>query len=212
MNPCVYAVRDGRGLIQVREDRQHTVRTLHFGNHIEQSRYYLNAPFTLGFEYFEVAFRRLTALVPASLLSLGLGGGRLNTQLFYTLPQCRQTIVELRPAVTQVARDWFDLPEKLNIVHEDAFHYMTLQGDRHDALFVDLFDDKGMPVQFASDVFIDALLDALNPGGRALINLWRDDPTVRYVLLPWLRRRNDLELTLHPMRSSPNWIAEIHLK
>ena len=69
-----------------------------------------------------------------------------------------------------------------------------------------------MPAQFASDVFIDALLDALNPDGHLLLNLWRDDPAVRHVLLPWLRRRSDLELTLHPVRSSPNWIAEIQLK
>ncbi len=204
----VHAVRDGHGLIQVREDTTGTIRTLHFGNAIEQSRYYLHAPFTLGFEYLQVAFDRLMALRPRTLFSLGLGGGRLNTHLHYALPGCRQTVVELRQAVIDIAHEWFDLPKAANLaVHcDDAFEYVITCGERFDAVFVDLFDGYGMPPLFATPAFMERLLACGR--GPVLMNVWRNDTALRDMLLPWLQTKN-IGFTLHPVQSSPNWILEI---
>ncbi|SIO05026.1 Spermine/spermidine synthase [Sulfurivirga caldicuralii] len=207
----VFATRDPFGLIQVRQDRQHTVRTLHFGTPVEQGRYYLNAPFTLGFEYQQTVFDLLMQQRPARVLTLGVGSGCLNTQLHMALPECRQTLVELREKVIKVAQEWFHLPEELaqQAYIEDAFHFTLSNSERFDAIFVDLYDDIGMPTQFTSDAFIQPLLDALTPQGTLLINLWQHDDAARYVLLPWLRREATVQTYLHTMRSSPNWILEV---
>ena len=205
-------MRDEHGLIEVRQDAAATCRTLHFGNDIEQSRYYLQAPFTPGFEYLEIAFRRLMHLAPSRLLTLGVGGGRLNTHLYHALPDCHQTLVELRPAVIEVARQWFDLPddpERMEILTTDAFFYVqTLSPGQWPAIFADLFDGEGMPAQFASDAFLTPLLSALAPKGHLLMNLWCNDDAVHYLLLPWLRRQPGFDITLHAVRASPNWILE----
>ncbi len=209
--PVIFATRDPLGLIQVHEDRQHTVRTLHFGTPVEQGRYFLNAPFTLGFEYQQTVFDCLMAQSPRSLLTLGVGSGRLNTQLHMTLPACQQTLVELREKVIEVAQEWFHLPEELaQQAHiEDAFHFALSNSDHFDAIFVDLYDGIGMPAQFTSEAFIQPLLEALTPNGCLYMNLWQQDDAARYVLLPWLRSEAALQTTLHPMRSSPNWILAV---
>ncbi len=210
-HPVVFATRDPLGLIQVREDRSHTVRTLHFGTPVEQGRFFLNAPFTLGFEYQQTVFDRLVLQSPSGLLTLGVGSGRLNTQLQLTLPDCRQTLVELRKQVIDVARDWFQFPEELVQATqiEDAFFYALNLTERFDAIFVDLYDGVGMPAQFTSDAFIAPLLDALTSQGRLYMNLWQQDDAVKYCLLPWLRAEPALQITQHSMRTSPNWILEV---
>lgn len=206
----LYSVRDSHGLIYVAEDSTDTIRTLHFDTPIEQSRYYLNAPFTLGFEYLEVAFKLFMQASPNTLLCLGLGGGRLNTQLHYALPQCQQHIVELRPEVAKIAYQWFDLPETdhLSVEMGDAFHFIVQNTARYDALFIDVFDGIGMPAQFADDSFMQHALAACAPQGKLLMNLWRNDPAVNFVLLPWLQTEG-IDFTLHKIKSSPNWILEI---
>jgi spermidine synthase len=209
--PLIYTTHDSRGSIEVRQDKAATVRTLHFGNRIEQSRYYLHAPFTLGFEYLQVAFDRLMAQTPETLLTLGLGGGRLNTQIHYALPHCQQKVVELREAVIEVAYDFFDLPVAANLaVHlGDAFQFVQQDNQQYDAIFVDLFDSYGMPTIFATDAFLQALLLRLNHKGCILINAWRDDDAVTNLLLPWLRRHPGLTITQYKIQSSPNWIIEV---
>jgi len=209
--PVIFATRDALGLIQVREDRSHTVRTLHFGTPVEQGRYFLNAPFTLGFEYQQTTFDLLMAQQPARLLTLGVGTGRLNTQLHMALPTCRQTLVELREKVIEVAHEWFHLPDALaqNAHIEDAFHFALSNADLFDAIFVDLYDGTGMPAQFTTEAFIQPLLEALTPQGRLYMNLWQQDDAVTYCLLPWLRSEPSLQLDLHPMRASPNFIVQL---
>ncbi len=206
----VAAAHDAHGTIYVAEDPHGTTRTLNFDTTIEQSRYYLHAPFTLGFEYLQTAFNLLIASHPDTLLTLGLGGGRLNTHLYYALPQCRQHIIELRPQVIQLAHQWFDLPqtEEIAIESGDAFHYACTSKRKYDAVFIDLFDGEGMPTQFTSDTFLQHVLQCCHPGGTILMNLWRNDTSVNKSLLPWLQA-TQLDFTLHTIKSSPNWILEI---
>ncbi|HIQ40324.1 MAG TPA: hypothetical protein EYH46_04040 [Sulfurivirga caldicuralii] len=204
----VYATRDAHGLIEVRESYSGAIRTLHFGNDIEQSRYDLNAPFTLGFEYLQVGFDRLMAIQPATLLSLGLGGGRLNTQLLYALPHCRQTVVELRPAVIHIAREWFHLPEAANlaVVQGDAFEYISTCRKHFDAIFIDLYDGQGMPPIFATPAFFEEVLRCTT---TILINIWQSDNAFKALLRSWLVQQPHLTLKRHRIQSSPNWLMEI---
>ena len=204
----LYATRDAHGLIKVKETRTGDMRTLHFGNDIEQSRYYLNAPFTLGFEYLQVAFDRLMTHCPNTLLSLGLGGGRLNTQVHYALPECRQTIIELRSAVIDIAHEWFHLPQAANLAvyQGDAFEYVITCNQRFDAIFIDLYDGEGMPPIFATPAFFERVLACTE---TVLMNVWRQDAAFQDLLLPWLLRQPHLMVKRHRIQSSPNWLMEI---
>lgn len=204
----VYATRDGHGLIEVRQSRRGTIRTLHFDNDIEQSRYYLNAPFTLGFEYLQVGFDRLMAIQPATLLSLGLGGGRLNTHLLYALPNCQQTVVELRPAVIDIAHEWFHLPQAANlaVVQGDAFEYITTCREYFDAVFIDLYDGEGMPPIFATPAFFERVIACTS---TILMNVWQNDSAFEALLGSWLVQQPHLTLKRHRIQSSPNWLMEI---
>ena len=204
----LYATRDAHGLIEVKETRTGDMRTLHFGNDIEQSRYYLNAPFTLGFEYLQVAFDRLMTHCPNTLLSLGLGGGRLNTQVHYALPECRQTTIELRSAVIDIAHEWFHLPQAANLAvyQGDAFEYVITCNQRFDAIFIDLYDGEGMPPIFATPAFFERVLACTE---TVLMNVWRQDAAFQDLLLPWLLRQPHLMVKQHRIQSSPNWLMEI---
>jgi len=104
-----YSVRDEYGLIQVVDNE--ITRSLYFDSLVEQSRYYFHAPLTLAFEYqsalLEETLEHAHSTPVQSILMLGLGGGSLATQLHSVLPNCQQTVVELREAVIQIAYRYF---------------------------------------------------------------------------------------------------------
>ena len=104
--------------------------------------------------------------VPKWLLSgrSGLADGNLHC-----------TVVELDPAMTQVARDFFALPAddpRLRIVHADARAFLERQREQYDLVFVDVFNScYSVPFHMGTCEAAARMRAAVAPGGALIMNV-----------------------------------------
>ncbi len=172
---------DDHGPIQVFDDG--TKRYLSFGTTDEQSCQLKSAPFQLQHDYLRSMFTVLTQCQDLSALTsatvLGLGGGSLTSTLWQQLPDAQIHAVELRPAVAQVAFQYFALPrdKRLKVHVSCASDYLTKlisTGLKTDLLFSDLYLADGLnPVQQQQD-FLQQSASALADNGWLVLNLWKE--------------------------------------
>ncbi len=146
-----------------------------------QSGMYLDAPEDLYFQY-----TRFYALGPSfvpharSILMLGGGGYSVPKWILagksaLSAPEdVRMTVVEIDPAMTDVARRWFSLGDdpRLSVRHEDARAFLNRQDERFDLVFVDVFNSHyAVPFQMGTVEAAQALRRAVAPGGALLMNV-----------------------------------------
>lgn len=84
------------------------------------------------------------------------------------------TVVELDPAMTRAAKDYFQLPDdpRMLIRHEDARSFLNHQTEKYDLVFVDVFNSHySIPFQMGTQEAIRAMRKAVAPGGVLLMNL-----------------------------------------
>ncbi len=146
-----------------------------------QSGMLLENPDELYFDY-----TRYYALGPhylpnaQSVLMLGGGGYSVPKWLLSKNsplkdnPDFNITVVELDPAMTKTARDFFDLKDNnaLTIRHEDARSFLNHQKDKFDLVFVDVFNSHySIPFQMGTREAIHKMREAVAPGGILLMNI-----------------------------------------
>ncbi|MDH3355285.1 MAG: fused MFS/spermidine synthase [Chromatiales bacterium] len=176
----LHSVRDQHGLIEVIEDRAE--RSLHFGTSAKQSSYLLSDPHYLHLSYTRAMLASLIFQPkPKNILLIGLGGGSLVKFLLNHLPECAIDAVELRGAVHQTARDFFQLPDDLRLtVHiDDIRHHLQRIIDSHaghyDLILVDAFVNDGISESVIDNPFFKGVYEILKPKGILSMNLWHDD-------------------------------------
>ncbi len=173
----IYSCEDDYGPIAVVEEA--TSRTLHFGSTARQSTMYLHNPVALALSYTRCMFGGLLfAQPPRTVLVLGLGGGSLPKFLLHHFGDCRVEVVEMRPRVAEVARDYFALPDDARLVlHMQKAEAFLARDDvgAYDWVLVDLHNCDGMaPVLDQADFFARCQ-NLLRPGGVLAANLWTGD-------------------------------------
>ena len=176
----LHSVRDQYGLIEVIESR--VERSLHFGTPAKQSSYLLSEPHYLYLSYTRAMLASLVfAPKPKRILLIGLGGGSLVKFLLNHLPDCEIDAIELRNAVYQTARDFFQLPDDLRLsVHiDDIRHHLQCITDSHaghyDLILVDAFVNDGISESVIDNPFFKSIYEILKPKGILSMNLWHDD-------------------------------------
>lgn len=204
-----HATHDHLGPIQVVDDGP--VRALHFGSTARQSAILRGAPEILLLDYTRAM---MTALLfvpePASVLLLGLGGGSLAAFLLHHFPACRVEAIELRPAVVEVARDWFDLPvdRRLIVTLDDAGAYLArapLPAEpRHDLILLDAYDHAGMDDGVAALEALEGARERLAPGGVLVLNLWSAELGIYRHTTRLLRRLFDSRVLYLPVAGKGN--------
>lgn len=168
----VYRSRDHIGPLEVVD--QVDLRSLYFGTPALQSRMRRAEPTVLLLDYTQAMVLPLLFQRPGSVLLLGLGGGSLVRFLRVALPRCRLQVVEYRPAVVEVAEQFFGLPQdvRLSIKICDARRFLMAKRQHYDLILIDLFDALG-PAPVLSDAgFLDHCLGCLNPRGIVAMNVW----------------------------------------
>jgi spermidine synthase len=170
----VFAQRDSEGLIEIVD--QDGVRTLYFGTRAAQSSMLLYAPATLALEYTRCM---LAALLfqprPRRILLIGLGGGSLARFLLQYLPQAQIDCVEMRPSVVDLARRYFQLPDRkqLRIHVGDGSEFLRdSTPDSFDLILVDAFDGAGVHESVCPASFYADCRRALTATGVLSTNLW----------------------------------------
>lgn len=128
--------------------------------------------------YVAAAETWLTSSTPPASTYLFLGGGAytLPRRIAERDPRARITVVELDPAVTQLARTYFGLrrEHRITSVHGDARAYLTREGEggRFDRVYVDVYaGDESLPYALVTREAFLAVARQLRPGGVAAMNV-----------------------------------------
>jgi spermidine synthase len=141
-----------------------------------QSRMSLARPDELQFEYTRLMMGVLLfQSQPKRVLMVGLGGGSLAKFCYKHLPDAHITVVEINPHVIAL-RQSFCIPDddaRFQVVQMDAAHFMAQTEQTFDVVFVDGFDQHGMPEQLCSPQFYSDCRRVLNTGGVTVANLHR---------------------------------------
>jgi spermidine synthase len=141
-----------------------------------QSRMSVARPDELQFEYTRLMMGVLLFQPqPTRVLMVGLGGGSLAKFCYKHLPDAHITVVEINPHVIAL-RQSFCIPDddaRFQVVQMDAAHFMAQTEQTFDVVFVDGFDQHGMPEQLCSPQFYSDCRRVLTVGGVAVANLHR---------------------------------------
>jgi spermidine synthase len=111
-----------------------------------------------------------TTTAPKRVLVVGLGGGTIPTALREVLPQAEIDAVEIDPAVTKVARNFFGFKDddKLKVHEVDGRVYVKRairEGKKYDAILLDAFDHEYIPEHLLTREFLTEVKSLLAPGG-----------------------------------------------
>ena len=117
---------------------------------------------------------------PNSVLLVGLGGGALVRFLNHYFPDVRLDVVEIDPAVVEVARDYFGTRPVpgTRILVADGRDFLARSTERYDLILLDahlypseLTDGTGHPLSLRTEAFYRSLHERLRPDGVVLINM-----------------------------------------
>lgn len=208
----IHRTQDEMGPIEVVQDSVH--RSLHFGTEPKQSSMRLDDPQALVLSY----TRAMTAallFVPQvrRVLLIGLGGGSLAKFVLYHLPEAHLDVVEFRPQVHSVAREWFALPDdpRLTVHFGDGGEFMRTadrdQFSNYDLILVDAFEAMGIADSVCSSIFFDACRQRLADKGMMAINLWSRDRLSLDHILSYLADSFSGEMLRLPVGGKENVIA-----
>ncbi|MBL7933987.1 MAG: hypothetical protein JNL60_18935 [Bacteroidia bacterium] len=142
-----------------------------------------NANYSFGglHEIFESLFRRvkIEQYRFKNILVLGMGAGsvvsilRDDYGIFNPI-----TAVEKDEVVIELAGQYFDIHKNrnLNIVLDDAFHYVANATEKFDLVIVDLFVEGEVPKIFSSVKFLTNLQRIVNSQSCVIYNKMTEDP------------------------------------
>ncbi len=145
-----------------------------------QSAMYVNDPTKLALQYTRF-FRLGSFAAPHAKSVLMLGGGAYSVPKWLLTPksglnheELQVDVVELDPAITQVAFDRFALPkdQRLNIFHEDARRFLNRNKKVYDLLFVDVFGSHySVPFHMGTVEAAHEMRKAIAPKGALVMNV-----------------------------------------
>jgi spermidine synthase len=136
----------------------------------------LHQPDRLMFEYTQMMLGALLLKPdPHSILVIGLGGGTLPRTLRKLLPNADIDVVEIDPAVTRVAKEYFGYQTDAHsqVFEEDGRAYVRriLRTDRrYELIMLDAYDHQYIPEHLLTQEFLAQVRALLVPGGIVAAN------------------------------------------
>lgn len=114
---------------------------------------------------------------PGSMLLIGLGGGSVMKN--WTANLWKVEVVELDPAVTRIANDYFGLGiDPATVHHLDGREFLRESDKSWDVIVMDAFGSSYIPFQLVSDEAFALMKARLTPRGILAVNVqcvgWRD--------------------------------------
>lgn len=117
---------------------------------------------------------------PDRILLVGLGAGSLLHFLSHHFPHCRIEAIDNSAGVIDLAREYFQLPDRpeISIHHRDGYRYLADRGGDeagYDIILIDAFDTRGMARSIYRADFLDLCRTHLQNNGTICMNLWSGD-------------------------------------
>jgi spermidine synthase len=106
-------------------------------------------------------------------LFIGLGGGIAPSRFLHDYPHMQIDVVELDPAVVDVARKFFALPStsRLRVYTQDGRLWLRRTPNRYDLIVLDAYLIDTIPFHLATKEFYAELATHLVPGGVVASNV-----------------------------------------
>lgn len=150
-----------------------TVRLLTAGPRGSQSGIYLDSPDRLLFWYTSEIATAVSVLPEAdTILVLGGGAFTLPSYLARQYPNTHIDTVEIDPELTAIAKEYFQLPELVNltIINQDARTYLNTTQNQYDIVIVDVYNDLNVPFTFMTDEYGASLAKRVTHDGSVFVN------------------------------------------
>ncbi len=106
-----------------------------------------------------------------SMLILGMATGTFAVQTLRYFPDTQISGVEIDSEITDLAYEYFSLPEDIEVTTYDGRAYLAADDGTYDVIMVDAYQDITIPFQMSSEEFFKMVRDHLNPGGVMVVNL-----------------------------------------
>lgn len=132
-------------------------------------------PLELELPYTRVAMVGLAFVPePRRILVVGLGGGAMPMFLRAVLPEAHIDVVDIDPAVVEVARRYFGFREDtaLRAHVDDGRRFIESPGPAYDLIFLDAYGASSIPEHLTTREFLAAVRARLAPGGAVVANVW----------------------------------------
>ncbi|HPS14163.1 MAG TPA: fused MFS/spermidine synthase, partial [Prolixibacteraceae bacterium] len=103
-------------------------------------------------------------------LILGLGGGNVANSFSYGLG-FQVDAVELDRRIADVSRQYFSLNPNVNVIVDDARHYLETTSKKYDLIFFDVFKGEVQPPHVLSVEAFKSAKSLLSENGLIIVNL-----------------------------------------
>jgi spermidine synthase len=169
----LFVIEDEAGIRRLRFER----------DGVDQSAVVLGQPGELVFAYTRALVTAL-ALRPSvrRVLVIGLGGGSFPMFLRSHLPSARIDVVDIDPAVLEVARHDLGFREDPQmVVHiADGRQFIEASSDKWDLIVLDAYGPDEIPEHLATRPFYEVVRRHLEGDGLVAANLWSEYANPRY--------------------------------
>ncbi len=108
---------------------------------------------------------------PKNVLVLGNGSGTFATQSKRYFDDIDITGVEIDQKITDLAVEYFELPEDVPVVTYDGRAYLNASDEKYDVIMVDAYQDITIPFQMSSVEFFQLVEDHLTDDGVMVVNM-----------------------------------------
>ncbi len=134
---------------------------------------------------------------PRRVLIVGLGGGSIPNFLHKHYPRTTIDVVDIDPAVVEVAKRFFGFREDstLHVYVADGRRFIERCRNPYDVIFLDAYGADNIPYSLATREFLQAVRRALAPGGVVVGNVWSSSSNPLYNAM--VRTYQDVFAELH---------------
>jgi len=109
---------------------------------------------------------------PLNMLILGMGTGTYATQCSRYLGDINIEGVEIDEKITDLAREYFELPQSVKVTTYDGRAYLQGLGDeKYDVIMVDAYQDITIPFQMSTVEFFTHVKEHLSEDGVMVVNM-----------------------------------------
>ncbi len=103
-------------------------------------------------------------------LLLGLGGGTLYKQLVRS--GLEVDVVEIDQRIEEVAKQYFFIDKEVNVIVDDARHYINTTTKKYDVVIYDLYHSETPPVHLMTKEAFAEIKQNLNTDGLLIVNFY----------------------------------------
>ena len=119
-----------------------------------------------------LADAQVVADKPLRCLVIGLGGGSFADFLADQFPRMQVEVVEINPVIIRLAREYFPINARIQIIAADARKFLRDTKKRYDVIVMDAFGEHAIPADLYTLEYFSLLKSRLAPTGLALMNSW----------------------------------------